>query len=144
MSTAETIPRFSDVRNWGKVRGLGSSKFHVQYQRFLQEAVEIHEAHTFDDMDELADAIGDTIVTLINLAGTAGMRAEDCLEKAFGEIEHRKGLNVNGDFVRYAKLPDDLKSICDKRQGWAGYDHFDPENPPSSEDFSLSPAPGNM
>ena len=39
------------------------------------------------------DAIGDTIVTLINLAVTQGMKAEECLEAAFQVIEFRKGLS---------------------------------------------------
>lgn len=132
-----TIKRFEDVRNWGKIRGIDGAAFQRQYQRFLQEAIEIHEAYNDMDMDEVADAIGDTIVTLINLAKTVDMHAEDCLDQAFGVIEHRKGLTFDGDFVRYAKLNDEHKAICDAKQGQPGDDYFHPDAELSPEDFTV-------
>lgn len=184
--------RFEDVRKWGRIRGLDGAAFQIQYQRFLQELVEVHEAYTFDSYVELQDAIGDTFVTLVNLAKTFGERAEDCvcmmeidtlsdrpeefhqqyqyilrdavdihnqwnldnmadvqsaigaviigllemaedftqggmicMNQAFGEIEFRKGLNIGGDFIRYAKLTDDEKDLCDDVQGSPGKDHYD-------------------
>lgn len=118
------IKRFEDVRNWGAMRGIGSASFQRQYQRVLQEVVEIHDAYNNDDLEEVSDAIGDTIVTLINLAKTVGMNAEDCLEGAFNVIELRKGLNFDGDFVRYAKLSDEDKQVCDQKQGNPGEQYF--------------------
>ena len=118
------INRFEDVRNWGKIRGIDSASFQRQYQRVLQEVVEIHDAYNNDDMEEVSDAIGDTIVTLINLARTVGMNAEDCLDGAFSVIEHRKGLNFNGDFVRYKKLSVSDQEICDRKQGNPGNEYF--------------------
>ncbi len=119
-----TIKEFEAVRNWGSMRGIDKAEFHTQYQRFLQEAIEIHEAHTLDDHEEIKDAIGDTIVTLINLAKTINVTAEECLEQAFGVIELRKGLNRNGDFIRYGKLSDDDKTVCDLQQGNSGDQYF--------------------
>jgi len=118
------IKRFKDVRNWGAMRGIDGATFQRQYQRFLQEGVEIHDANNNNDAHEVADAIGDTIVTLINLARTAGMDAEDCLDQAFGVIELRKGLNKDGDFIRYAKLSKDDQLICDQQQGNPGDQYF--------------------
>lgn len=113
------------VRNWGKLRGIDKVESDTQYQRFLQEAVEIHDAMIKDDLHEFKDAIGDTIVTLINLAATKDFNAEDCLEQAFSEIEFRKGITTKkGDFVRYAKLDTYLKNVCDAQQGEPGKDHF--------------------
>ena len=119
------MKEFEAVRQWGAIRGIGGASFQRQYQRVLQEVVEIHDAMNNNDMDEVSDAIGDTIVTLINLAKTVNMNAEDCLKGAFGVIELRKGLNKDGDFVRYGKLNDADKAICDKKQGNPGDQYFE-------------------
>lgn len=119
------MKEFEAVRQWGAIRGIGSASFQRQYQRVLQEVVEIHDAFNDNDMDEVSDAIGDTIVTLINLAKTVNMNAEDCLKGAFDVIELRKGLNKDGDFVRYGKLDAADKAICDKKQGNPGDQYFE-------------------
>lgn len=119
------MKEFEAVRQWGAIRGIGSASFQRQYQRVLQEVVEIHDAYNDKDMDEVSDAIGDTIVTLINLAKTVGMNAEDCLAGAFNVIELRKGLNKDGDFVRYGKLDAADKAVCDKQQGSPGEQYFE-------------------
>lgn len=119
------IKQFEDVRQWGAIRGIGGASFQRQYQRVLQEVVEIHDAMNNTDMGEVSDAIGDTIVTLINLAKTVNMNAEDCLKGAFDVIELRKGLNKDGDFVRYGKLNDADKAICDQKQGNPGNQYFE-------------------
>jgi uncharacterized protein YabN with tetrapyrrole methylase and pyrophosphatase domain len=116
--------QFEEVRQWGKMRGIDSATFQRQYQRVLQEVVEIHDAYNNEDMVEVADAIGDTIVTLINLAKTVDMSAEACLAQAFDQIKLRKGLNKDGDFIRYAKLSAEDKIICDKQQGNVGDQYF--------------------
>lgn len=118
------MKEFEAVRQWGAIRGIGSASFQRQYQRVLQEVVEIHDAMNNEDMEEVSDAIGDTIVTLINLAKTVNMNAEDCLAGAFSVIELRKGLNKDGDFVRYGKLNDNDKLICDAQQGNPGDQYF--------------------
>jgi len=113
------------VRSWGKLRGINKVNSDTQYQRFLQEAVEIHDAMIKDDHKEFQDAIGDTIVTLINLAITKGYKAEDCLQGAFTVIEKRKGITTEkGDFIRYAKLDDKKKHWCDISQGEPSKEYF--------------------
>jgi len=111
------IKEFEDVRKWGAKRGLGTSSFEAQFKKALEELTEIYEAYITDDTEELADGIGDLQVVLINLAKTVDMKAEDCLQGAFGVIELRKGLNKKGSFVRYGKLSDEDKKICDEKQG---------------------------
>ena len=113
------------VRNWGKLRGIDKVDSDTQYQRFLQEAVEIHDAMIKDDREEFQDAIGDTIVTLINLAATKGYNAEDCLQGAFTIIEKRKGITTEkGDFIRYAKLSEEEKAWCDISLGEPFKEYF--------------------
>jgi len=126
------------VRDWGKTRGIDTVEPDTQYQRFLQEAVEIHDAMIKNDMHEFEDAIGDTIVTLINLAKTKGLNAEDCLEKAFKVIEFRKGITTDkGDFIRYAKLDGYMRSVCDEKQGNPGEEYFSKNKLVFPEDFQL-------
>lgn len=128
------IQEFEAVRHWAAIRGVNGATTDVQYQRFLQEAVEIHDAITKQDEEEFQDAIGDTIVTLINLAVTGGYSAEDCLQKAFEVIEKRKGLTThNGDFIRYGKLGETEQAICDKLQGNPGSEYWEFE--PILSDF---------
>jgi len=123
------IQRFEDVRNWGAKRGLGDKQdFQTAYQRCLQEIVEIHEAFIDGDMDEVSDAIGDSIVTLINIGKTVKMQAEDCLDGAFEVIELRKGLTKKGSFVRYGKLSSQEKLICDQKQGNPGNEYYTRED----------------
>lgn len=123
------IKEFSDVRTWGKIRGVDGADFQTQYQRCLQEVVEIHDAYNKNDQEEVKDAIGDTIVTLINLAKTIDENAEDCLAQAFDVIKLRKGITTpNGDFVRYAKLSPEDQALCDEKQGNAGSQYFKEED----------------
>jgi uncharacterized protein YabN with tetrapyrrole methylase and pyrophosphatase domain len=131
--------QFEDVRNWGEKRGLGESNFQAQYQRVLQEIVEIHEAFIDDDMAEVSDAIGDSLVTLINLAKTVEMNAEDCLEGAFGVIELRKGLTKKGSFVRYGKLSDEDKLVCDEKQGNPGDQYYIREHGENLTPYNFTP-----
>lgn len=129
------IKQFEEVREWKKIRGIGGdentdmqTRLQSQYQRVMQECIEIHEAIVLNDEEEFIDAIGDTIVTLINLADIKGHKAEDCLKQAFDVIRLRKGLTQPaGDFVRYAKLSDEDKQICDELQGNYGEQYFDEE-----------------
>ena len=120
------IKEFKEVRNWATLRGISSGEPQMQYQRFLQEGIEIHAAMVKGDEHEFKDAIGDTIVTLINLASTKGYTAEECLKQAFNVIELRKGITKsNGDFVRYAKLEnDEQRDLCDRLQGNIGEEYF--------------------
>lgn len=132
-----SIEEFSKVREWGKIRGLDKSNFHSQFQKLMQETAEIHEAYIENDMLEVKDAIGDSIVVLINLATSVGVEAEDCLEEAFKVIELRKGLTKGGNFVRYTKLSNLEKAICDTYQGNFNEEYFLKEEKLKAEDFVL-------
>lgn len=49
---------------------------------------------------ELADAVGDTLVTLLVVCKQLGLSIEDCLLVAYDQIKDRKGKMVNGKFVK--------------------------------------------
>ena len=52
-----------------------------------------------ESMLEVADGIGDMLVTIILLANIVGLDSVDCLADAYEEIKNRKGKMVNGLFV---------------------------------------------
>ena len=56
------------------------------------------------DGSGLADAIGDTIVVLDNIAEREGFTLEHCLAESYAEIKDRKGRMVDGTFVKEADL----------------------------------------
>lgn len=49
---------------------------------------------------EVADGIGDMLVTIILLAKMVGLDSVDCLADAYEEIKDRKGKMVDGLFVK--------------------------------------------
>ena len=50
--------------------------------------------------DELVDAIGDALVTIIILADILNLDPIGCLEEAYDAIAERKGETKNGTFVK--------------------------------------------
>ena len=53
-----------------------------------------------ENQDEVADGIGDMLVTIIILAELANLDAVECLRLAYGEIKERKGEMRDGLFVK--------------------------------------------
>ena len=50
--------------------------------------------------EEVNDAIGDTLVTLLIQCRLQNLNPLDCLESALNIIEKRKGIMINGVFVK--------------------------------------------
>lgn len=50
--------------------------------------------------EELKDALGNILVTIIIGAELQGLNLEDCLESAYNVISKRTGKMVNGQFVK--------------------------------------------
>lgn len=93
-----------DVRRWGKEKGIfASGNTIAQAKKFNEEAGELLLAVGADDDLEIMDGIGDTLVTLIMLAELKGMSLYECLLCAYNEIKDRRGLMVNGTFVKETK-----------------------------------------
>jgi NTP pyrophosphatase (non-canonical NTP hydrolase) len=53
-----------------------------------------------ESMLEVADGIGDMLVTIILLAKLVGLNSVDCLAGAYDEIKDRKGKMIDGLFVK--------------------------------------------
>ena len=92
----------SQVEIWGKDRKITTNGNPMtQAIKTLEETHELLEAINRNDQNEIRDAIGDIIVTLIMQCKLQEITLEECLFSAFQEIKDRKGeLNEVGDFIK--------------------------------------------
>lgn len=97
IDTGELVAK---VMNWGRMKKLNDPK--AQLNKVVEEVGEIaHEvSRNKYGGNEIEDAIGDTLVTLLILSDILGLSIWDCLQGAFNEIESRKGRTENGTFVK--------------------------------------------
>lgn len=94
------------IEQWAKDKDLDKAEPTKQYLKVSEEVGEIAASLARDNMIELKDAIGDTVVTLIILALQNGLSLEACLAAAYDEIKDRKGKTINGVFVKESDLTD--------------------------------------
>lgn len=71
-----------------------------QAQKTLEECGELLHAIGAEDKDEIKDAIGDVLVTLIIQAEMQGTTLKECLQGAYDVIKNRSGKIVNGTFIK--------------------------------------------
>lgn len=64
-------------------------------------AHEISRGHR--DTNEVVDALGDSLVTIIGMCHHLNIRPEEALSLAYNEIKNRKGKVVDGSFVKEEK-----------------------------------------
>jgi NTP pyrophosphatase (non-canonical NTP hydrolase) len=65
-----------------------------------EELTELCNAILDNNSDEIKDAIGDIMVTLIIQAKMQNFKIEECLESAYNVIKNRTGKMINGQFVK--------------------------------------------
>ena len=72
----------------------------------LQRAVALHlrDPGSEGAFDEVGDAFGDILVTLIIASHQLGVSLPIALEQAYNTIKDRKGKMINGKFVKEADL----------------------------------------
>jgi len=90
------------VMQWAEARGIYENGTALgQASKTVEEACELLVAIAKNDRAEIADAIGDCMVALTNVAVLTDLDLRQCYYKAFKVIEHRKGrMNANGVFVK--------------------------------------------
>ena len=96
--------RFQKIRDWAGERGLytkGDTK--TQFAKLVEETGELAQAILKKDDAEFADAIGDIVVVLTNMAHLGGTTIEECIDAAYKVISKRTGKMVNGTFVKDEK-----------------------------------------
>ena len=74
----------------------------AQAGKTIEEVNELVEAIIKDDREEIVDALGDILVTIIIQAEMQGLKITDCLESAYNVISKRTGKMVDGQFVKDA------------------------------------------
>lgn len=89
-----------NVWQWFEDKGLHDPI--MQYAKVNEEIGEIGHELTRNryESDGLADAIGDSMVTLIGLCHHVNLDLYECLSKAYEEIKDRTGEVVNGSFIK--------------------------------------------
>jgi len=89
------------VLMWAENKGiLEKAKPINQGLKTLEEVNELLTGIVTDDREEIKDAFGDILVTIIIGAELQGLNLLDCLESALNIIEKRTGKMVNGQFVK--------------------------------------------
>lgn len=90
------------VMQWAQARGIYENGTALgQAKKTLEEAGELLAAVAANDKEEIADAIGDVLVTLVNVAVLVDMDLRQCFYQAYKVIEPRKGyMNKSGQFVK--------------------------------------------
>lgn len=72
----------------------------AQAQKTLEEVNELIEAIDNNDREEIADALGDILVTIIIQAKMQNMNLKECLRNVYKIISKRTGKMENGQFVK--------------------------------------------
>lgn len=90
------------VETWASEKGIYEfSSPRAQLLKAFSEMGELADADIKCDKDSMADAVGDTLVCLINYCYMHGIKVDACLAVAYETIKHRKGRMVpNGAFVK--------------------------------------------
>lgn len=86
---------------WAKQKGiLENGTPSAQCDKTFEEVEELAEGIDNNDREEIIDALGDILVTIIIQAEMQGLKLEDCLESAYNVISKRTGKMVDGQFVK--------------------------------------------
>ena len=87
---------------WGTARGIvQNSTPYAQALKTKEELDELFEAISKGNREEMADAYGDILVTLVMGCACADLDLVTCFKGAYQEIKDRKGfLNKDGIFVK--------------------------------------------
>lgn len=91
-----------DVIRWAEARKIiPNSTPVVQYLKAVSEMGELADALNKKDMPAIKDAVGDTLVCMINMCALLDIDMVQCLKGAYDEIKDRKGtLLPSGVFVK--------------------------------------------
>lgn len=91
------------VIEWAENKGiLEKATTAAQANKTMEECQELIDAIQDDNRDEISDALGDILVTIIIQAKMQNMSLLECLEGAYNVIAKRTGKMMNGQFVKDA------------------------------------------
>ena len=90
------------VIRWSEARKIipNSTPF-AQSMKAVEEINELVDALREDKREDAIDAVGDTLVCLINVCALMDVNITDCLAAAYEQIKDRRGyMNEQGIFVK--------------------------------------------
>lgn len=89
------------IIQWANERGIFEHGTRAgQHTKTEEEILELREAIHAKDREAIKDAIGDSVVTLINQAHMNGFTLKECVEHAYNQIKDRKGTMIDGIFIK--------------------------------------------
>lgn len=89
------------VENWAQEKGILEKATPIkQAMKTQEEVTELCNAILNNDRNEIIDALGDIMVTIIIQAKMQNVKLEECLESAYNVISKRTGKMINGQFVK--------------------------------------------
>lgn len=89
------------VLEWGNTKGILQGGTPTgQFAKTLEEVSELCTAIEDSNIEEIQDAIGDIVVTLIMQSGLWGLTMKNCLGAAYDVISKRTGRLENGIFIK--------------------------------------------
>ena len=93
------------VVNWANNRNLidGSSP-QAQYMKLIEEAGELAAGIAKQKPELVTDSVGDVLVVLAILCEQLDVNLLECFEAAYGEIKDRRGIMVNGIYIKSEDL----------------------------------------
>lgn len=92
---------FDPIRQWAENKGiLASGDIKTQSLKTVEEVGELVKAILEQKPAEIADAIGDIVVTLVSVAYFNGIPFEHCINSAYSVIKDRTGHIKGGTFIK--------------------------------------------
>lgn len=89
------------VISWAEQKGiLENGTTMKQAEKTHEEVLELISAIDEDNRDEIIDALGDILVTIIIQAEMQGLKLEECLQSAYKVISKRSGVMRDGQFYK--------------------------------------------
>ena len=87
------------IEQWHEDRNLiAGSTDKDQVLKLVQELGELSDSVCKEK--DMRDDLGDMLVVMINIMKRNNITIEECLQKAYDDIKHRKGRMVDGIFVK--------------------------------------------
>ena len=98
-TTEEVSELINDIRDWHYDRNLiDGATDKDQVCKLIQEVGELSD--NVCKGQDIRDDIGDIMVVLINIAERNDLTITECLQVAYDDIKDRKGMMVDGIFVK--------------------------------------------
>ena len=91
-----------DIIRWSEARKIiPNSTPKAQFIKLKEEIYELQAALADDNMEEIIDGIGDSMVCLINICALLDVNLVDCMSHAYEQIKNRTGtMGADGIFYK--------------------------------------------